>query len=113
MEKQWITATELAGIAGLPKSTAGIHGKARREGWERRRKRGVQGKAVEYAVESLPLGVLNVLRLRESPAEYVLQRQEPLTVWIEAYHQLTDAERVQAIAFLLREGVGALMKRLI
>lgn len=113
MEKEWFTAMELAGIAGLPKSTAGVHDKARREEWERRRKQGVQGKALEYAIESLPPSVLNVLRLKEKPAEYVLQRQDPLAVWVEAYYQLTDDERQQAIAFLLREGIDALMKRLV
>lgn len=112
MKKQWITAVELIGIGGLPKSPAGVNGRARKEGWERRRKLGVQGKAVEYAIEGLPPDVLNVLRLKENLAEYVVPRNDPLAIWIEAYHQLTDVERSQAIAFLLREGVGTLMKRL-
>ena len=112
MKKQWITAVELIGIGGLPKSPAGVNGRARKAGGERRRKLGVQGKAVEYAIEGLPPDVLNVLRLKENPAEYVVPRNDPLAIWIEAYHQLTDVERSQAIAFLLREGVGTLMKRL-
>ncbi len=112
MKKQWFTAVELVGIAGLPSSRAGVNGRARKEGWERRRKAGVQGKAVEYSIEGLPPDVLNVLRLKEMPAEYISQRQDPFAVWIEAYNQLTDSERSQIVAFLLREGVGALMKRL-
>ncbi|PNM25253.1 DNA-binding protein [Yersinia enterocolitica] len=112
MKKQWITAAELIGIGGLPNTPAGVNGRARKEGWERRRKLGVQGKAVEYAIEGLPSDVLCVLRLKETPPEYVVRRNDPLAIWIEAYNQLTDAERSRAIAFLLREGVGTLMKRL-
>lgn len=32
---------------------------AKREGWEQRRRRGVQGKAVEYHIGSLPITILN------------------------------------------------------
>ncbi|EEP96852.1 hypothetical protein yaldo0001_30520 [Yersinia aldovae ATCC 35236] len=68
---------------------------------------------MEYSIEGLPPDVLNVLRLQETTAEYTLPRQDPLAVWIEAYNQLTDAERSQVVAFLLREGVGTLIKRLV
>ncbi|WP_275431511.1 DNA-binding protein, partial [Klebsiella pneumoniae] len=54
MKKEWYTAKELVGLAGLPNSPQGVNLMARREGWENRRKRGVQGKAVEYSVKSLP-----------------------------------------------------------
>lgn len=54
MKKLWFTAKELAGLEGLPTSPQGINLMARREGWKNRRKRGVQGKAVEYYYESLP-----------------------------------------------------------
>jgi hypothetical protein len=113
MKKEWFAAKELAGLEGLPSSPQGINLMAKREGWEQRRRRGVQGKAVEYHVESLPSSIVNSLQLREEPAQYMPTRQDPVNIWIEAYYQLTEAERAQVIAFLLREGVGTLMKRLV
>ncbi|PHZ23181.1 DNA-binding protein [Yersinia massiliensis] len=113
MKKEWFAAKELAGLEGLPSSPQGINLMAKREGWEQRRRRGVQGKAVEYHVESLPSSIVNSLQLREEPAQYTPTRQDPVNIWIEAYYQLTEAERAQVIAFLLREGVGTLMKRLV
>ncbi|CFQ42931.1 MULTISPECIES: DNA-binding protein [Yersinia] len=113
MKKEWFAAKELAGLEGLPSSPQGVNLMAKREGWEQRRRRGVQGKAVEYHIESLPSTILNSLQLREEPAQYTPVRQDPVNIWIEAYYQLTEAERAQVIAFLLREGIGALMKRLV
>ena len=72
MKKEWYTAKELVGLAGLPNSPQGVNLMARREGWENRRKRGVQGKAVEYSVKSLPEEVVSVLAAHEPPAEYLL-----------------------------------------
>ncbi|CNI26907.1 DNA-binding protein [Yersinia ruckeri] len=112
MKKQWFSAKELTGIAGLPSSPQGINQMARREDWELRRRRGVQGKAIEYHINSLPSQVLELIRMREEPAEYVIARQDPLQVWIEAYYQLTEAERELVIAFIFREGVGKLLARL-
>ncbi len=65
MKKEWYTAKELVGLAGLPNSPQGVNLMARREGWENRRKRGVQGKAVEYSVKSLPEEVVSVLAAHE------------------------------------------------
>lgn len=112
MKKEWFAAKELIGIAGLPSSTQGINFMARSDGWEQRRRRGVQGKALEYHINSLPDDVLNVLSLKENVAEYVVKRQDPLAVWIEAYYQLTDSERSKAITFILREGITNMMIRL-
>lgn len=81
---------------------------AKREGWEQRRRRGVQGKAVEYHIGSLPITILNSLQLREEPAQYATTRQDPLTLWVEAYYRFTEAEREQVISFIFREGAKAL-----
>ncbi|ANI30735.1 DNA-binding protein [Yersinia entomophaga] len=112
MKKEWFAAKELTGIAGLPSSPQGINLMAKREGWKQRRRRGVQGKAVEYHIDSLPVSVLSLLRLKEDPVDYVVTRQEPIAVWVEAYYQLTEAERDKIISFILREGIGSLMTRL-
>lgn len=64
MKKEWFAAKELAGLDGLPSSPQGVNLMAKREGWEQRRRRGVQGKAVEYHIESLPHTILNSLQFK-------------------------------------------------
>jgi len=85
---------------------------ARREGWLSRRRQGVQGKALEYHIDSLPAGARNLLMLREDGAAYDLERQDPLAVWIEYYYHLTESEREKMVAFLMREGIGGLLARI-
>ncbi|EYU16462.1 DNA-binding protein [Photorhabdus luminescens] len=109
MKKEWYSAKELVGIAGLPSSPQGINLMARREGWEYRRKRGVQGKALEYHINSLPEDVLNVLSVGESTVDYANKRQDPFLIWIEAYYQLTKVEREKIVKFILREGLAKLI----
>ncbi|MBW5811598.1 putative DNA-binding transcriptional regulator [Yersinia kristensenii] len=112
MKKEWFAAKELAGLDGLPSSPQGVNLMAKREGWEQRRRRGVQGKAIEYHIESLPVTILNSLQLREEPAQYTATRQDPLVLWVEAYYRFTVAEREQVIAFIFREGAKSLIERL-
>ncbi|TQI78453.1 Mu DNA-binding protein [Serratia fonticola] len=109
MKNEWFAAKELTGIAGLPSSTQGINLMARREGWLSRRRKGVQGKALEYHVDSLPAGVKNLLVLREEPAVYEAERQDSLAVWIEYYYHLSERERGAVLAFLMREGMSSLL----
>lgn len=109
MKNEWFAAKELVGIAGLPSSTQGINLMARREGWVSRRRRGVQGKALEYHVDSLPADIRNLLILREDPAIYDVERQDPLAVWVEYYYHLSEKERGEVMAFLMREGVNSLL----
>ncbi len=85
---------------------------ARREGWLSRRRQGVQGKALEYHIDSLPAGARNLLMLREDGAAYDLERQDPLAAWIEYYYHLTESEREKMVAFLMREGIGGLLARI-
>lgn len=83
MKKEWFTAKELTSVAGLPSSPQGINLMARREGWLSRRRKGVQGKALEYHIDSLPNSTRNLLILKEDSAIYDVERQDPLTVWVE------------------------------
>ena len=105
MKNEWFAAKELTGIAGLPSSPQGINLMARREGWISRRRKGVQGKALEYHIDSLPV-------LKEDGAAYDVERQDPLAVWIEYYYHLTESEREKMVAFLMREGIGGLLARI-
>lgn len=111
MKKEWFAAKELTGVAGLPSSPQGINLMARREGWISRRRKGVQGKALEYHIDSLPTGTRNLLILKEDPELYEVERKDPLTVWIEYYYHLTESEREKMLAFLMREGIGGLLAR--
>ncbi|MBD2799939.1 putative DNA-binding transcriptional regulator [Xenorhabdus sp. M] len=111
MKKEWYSARELISLAGLPSSPQGVNLMARREGWEQRRKRGVQGKALEYHVNSLPEEVLNVLAVSENSVEYYRnKRQDPFMIWVEAYYQLTKSERERMVKFILRRGLASLVQ---
>ncbi|AOM41537.1 DNA-binding protein [Xenorhabdus hominickii] len=111
MKKEWYSAKELIGLAGLPSSPQGVNLMARRESWEQRRKRGVQGKALEYHVNSLPEEVLNVLTVSENSVEYCRnKRQDPFMIWVEAYYQLTKTERERMVKFILRRGLASLVQ---
>ncbi|TDB61257.1 DNA-binding protein [Photorhabdus khanii] len=109
MKKEWYSAKELVGIAGLPSSPQGINLMARREEWEYRRKLGVQGKALEYHINSLPEDVLNMLSVGENTVDYANKRQDPFLIWVEAYYQLTKVEREKIVKFILREGLAKLI----
>ncbi|EBV5175633.1 DNA-binding protein [Salmonella enterica subsp. enterica serovar Carmel] len=53
-DKEWFTADELAGKAGMPGDRSNVNRRANREGWKRRQKEGVKGKAFEFHLSSLP-----------------------------------------------------------
>lgn len=59
--KEWFSATELAGIKGLPSSPQGVNKKARTQDWKKKNREGVQGGAVEYHYSSLPTEVQQAL----------------------------------------------------
>ena len=54
----------------------------------------------------------SLLILQEDPAEYQVERQDPLAVWIEYYHHLSESEREKVLAFLMREGIDGLLTRI-
>ncbi|MCC3704889.1 DNA-binding protein [Rouxiella badensis] len=113
MKKEWFSARDLVGLNGLPTSTQGIHGMARRQEWEKRRRVGVQGRAVEYHINSLPKMMKPALIIQEKSAEYLCASyHDPLLIWIESYKQLKDSEREQIISFIVREGMMAIISRL-
>ncbi len=113
MKKEWFAAKDLVGINGLPTTTQGIHGMARRQGWETRRRLGVQGRAVEYHINSLPKLMKPALIIQEKSAEYLCSSyHDPLLIWIESYKQLNDVEREAVVSFIVREGMMAMIKRL-
>lgn len=113
MNQEWFSAKELIGFTGLPSSTQGVHSMARRQSWVRRRRFGVQGRSVEYHVDSLPVKTISNLVLKEQSAQYLYSHyQDPLVIWIESYKQLDEIERRQVITFIVREGLTEMINRL-
>ncbi|HID5219103.1 TPA: DNA-binding protein [Providencia stuartii] len=109
MQKEWLTAKELVGLKGLPMTTQGINAMARRENWLCRKRRGIQGKALEYHINSLPEGLFEPLSVYEAPALYQAKHHGNAFIWQEVYHQLSPEERNLILTFIMREGVIALV----
>lgn len=110
MKKEWFSTNELAGMDGLPSTEQGVNQKARREQWATRKRSGVQGKAVEYHVDSLPLRTQDILRAEEDSAIYATGKDNMFSIWVAAYHQLTNDERNLLITLIVRHGVTKLLQ---
>ncbi|MGL5007344.1 MAG: transposase domain-containing protein [Plesiomonas sp.] len=62
---EWFSVTDVVGLPGLPGTPQGVRKMAKSQGWESRRKEGVQGKAFEFSVSCLPTAAQAAL-LRKS-----------------------------------------------
>lgn len=112
MKKEWFTTAELLGMQGLPRSRQGVNKRAREDGWEKRRRKGVQGRGVEYSLYSLPEAVQHSLSLQEDAQGYVAQPDDMLSVWFQIYQQFSVQEREAVIAHILRSGVTSVLREL-
>ncbi|WP_410016524.1 DNA-binding protein [Sodalis sp. C49] len=122
MKKAWFKTCELIGVAKLPGTRQGITARARRENWIRRPVVGVQGKGLEFAIESLPAEVQQELtsrQMQETPvAEYLINparkapEKDPLGAWMAIYQQFQPEERDEVISLVLREGITGFLTRL-
>ncbi|KML70124.1 DNA-binding protein [Pectobacterium peruviense] len=112
MKKEWFATSELVGVGGLPKSRQGLNKRAREDGWEKRRRKGVQGRGVEYSIHSLPDTVKKSLLLENEPSAYSAKQPAALAVWMQIYQQLSEKERDELIAYILRIGVSATLSQL-
>ncbi|AIK14233.1 DNA-binding protein [Pectobacterium atrosepticum] len=52
---EWFSASELAGLPGLPGDKSSVNRKANKEEWRKRQKKGVKGVAFEFHISSLPM----------------------------------------------------------
>ena len=112
MKKEWFTTGELLGMEGLPKSRQGLNKRARDDGWEKRRRKGVQGRGVEYSVYSLPENVQRSLSLQEPSPLYSTRPSALLPVWIQIFQQISEREREALIAHILRSGMTSVLHQL-
>ncbi|QHP57035.1 DNA-binding protein [Pectobacterium carotovorum] len=112
MKKEWFATSDLVGVGGLPKSRQGLNKRAREDGWEKRRRKGVQGRGVEYSIHSLPDTVKKSLLLEIEPSAYSAKQPAALAVWMQIYQQLSEKERDELIAYILRVGVSSTLSQL-
>ncbi|WP_392564759.1 DNA-binding protein [Orbus wheelerorum] len=110
MAKLWYSSKDLSSIEGLPSTMQGINRKARVEGWKSRKRNGVQGKAIEYHIDSLPDFVKSYLiHNQEQLATYSIAPAEPLQIWISAFLRLKGNEQEEVMAWLIRDGIKGLV----
>lgn len=112
IKQEWFAAKELVGIAGFPQSLQAINQRARTEGWLKRRKVGVQGRALEYHIDSLPPRVAAALQIKESPESYDSTPLNSHELWFTLYQQMTVSEREWLSGLILREGLRSVLARL-
>ncbi|MBI6549308.1 DNA-binding protein [Xenorhabdus lircayensis] len=112
MKKEWYTAMELTGVGELPRSPQGVNARAKREEWLRQKRAGVQGRAIEYHYSCFPESTLSALELHETSAEYQVQRQDPLSIWVSAFNLLTEEEKEVIIAVILRDGIRSFLEKI-
>lgn len=112
---EWVTAKELAGIAGLPTNPSSIARKAKIEGWEFRQVTGVKGVAYEFNIYSLPTSIKeDVLKALDLPEEKIEEKQEAEdgsfnAIWNAIPHLISDVEKQEIIKVFKWGGLSALM----
>lgn len=110
MVKVWYTSKELALIQGLPSTIQGINRKARVEGWKSRKRSGIQGKAVEYHLDSFPDFVkAHLMDAEDLSVSHSVLPAEPLRLWVSAFLHLKNEEQDAIVDWLIRNGVKELV----
>lgn len=111
MTKMWYSSKELILIEGLPSTIQGINRKARTEGWQSRKRSGIQGKALEYHRDSLPDFVKShFMPIQEPDVSYgPITAVEPLQLWVSAFLSLNNDEKELLSSWLMRNGVKELI----
>lgn len=110
-----MTANELAGLGGLPKTPQGVNTRARLEGWVKRKREGIKGgKAVEYNVDSIPA---NTRKLIESEIHFMdkkpeeSQSEDTLSTWSALLNSISKEERKSILNHALANGMSSLIPR--
>lgn len=98
--KRWFTASELAGIKGMPSSVPGIIKKAKRERWAAKWRQG-QGGGKEYHIDSFPPETQAALHFIHSPVPAVTADKE-LAIREKADTKLTELKGWQRTIFHAR-----------
>ncbi len=89
----WLTASDLAGLSGLPGKRSGVHRMAAREQWACKEEQGNGGTVRLYSVDSLPPEARAELERRRREAERVVQGATE-----EHYRQLREEQIARSLA---------------
>ncbi|EBT9168709.1 DNA-binding protein [Salmonella enterica] len=112
-EKEWVATKYLLGVGGLPSTLAGLHKRAKNEGWQKRSITvpGVRGRTFAYRLQDLPLHVQSILGVEgEHPVKVSQENQNTLTnELVNIIETLTKEEQEKIIYILRRKGVEQLI----
>lgn len=98
---EWFSASDLAGVKGMPSSPQGVNKKARQELWQKQQQIGKQGKAFEYHISSLPPETQQALRLQAALAVVPIAEmtvQQPNLELSRKFNEASDKAREKAKA---------------
>lgn len=98
--KEWYSAKELEGLAGLPAQATNITRKAKNENWKMREAKGIKGGAFEYHISTLPDVTKSALGFDDSVR--VVNLHEPLA---------SDTIRIEILDVEASAGNGAFLTR--
>lgn len=112
-EKEWVATKYLLGVGGLPSTLAGLHKRAKNEGWQKRSIAvpGVRGRTFAYRLQDLPRHVQSILGVEgEHPIKVSQENQNTLTnELVNIIEALTKEEQAKIIHTLKRKGVEKLI----
>ncbi|ENX6067397.1 DNA-binding protein [Salmonella enterica] len=112
-ENEWVATKYLLGVGGLPSTLAGLHKRAKNEGWQKRSITvpGVRGRTFAYRLQDLPLHVQSILGVEgEHPVKVSQKNQNTLTnELVNIIETLTKEEQEKIIYILRRKGVEQLI----
>ncbi|EAA4710322.1 DNA-binding protein [Salmonella enterica subsp. diarizonae] len=112
-EKEWVATKYLLGVGGLPSTLAGLHKRAKNEGWQKRSIAvpGVRGRTFAYRLQDLPRHVQSILGVEgEHPIKVSQEDQNTLTnELVNIIEALTKEEQAKIIHSLKRKGVEKLI----
>ena len=107
---EWFSASQLAGLPGLPGDKSSVNRKANKEDWKRRQKKGIKGVAFEFHISSLPTETQEALGMEVTSVENNEIDTEALTKIIESV-ELLLASRAKKMPPATKARVIALLYR--
>ncbi|EKN6162494.1 hypothetical protein DVQ60_03235 [Yersinia enterocolitica] len=107
---EWFSASELAGLPGLPGDKSSVNRKANKEDWKRRQKKGIKGVAFEFHISSLPTETQEALGIEVTSVENNEIDTEALAKIIESV-ELLLASRAKKMPPATKARVIALLYR--
>lgn len=112
-DDEWVPAKILLGLGGLPATPAGLHKRAKNEGWEKRaiRTPGVRGRAYAYRLQDLPGHVQTIVGQNDSLPKTTQKRGLKMETneLVNIIGALSPEEQDLVVYMLKRKGVESLI----